>query len=72
MRCGVDEVAKGRQCGGQTNCGSVQGDDENLGVVVEGICDVEVVGDEIADDLAAGIVAVGRRASGLDVGAAGS
>lgn len=53
---GVDEVGEGDERGGQADGGAVEGGDEDLGVVRERPRDVEVVGDEAADDLAAGVV----------------
>lgn len=54
VRGGVDEVGEGDEGGGEADRGAVQRRDEDLGVVVEGAGDVDVVGDEAADEVAAG------------------
>lgn len=46
MRRGVDKVGEGDESGGEADGGPVERGDEDLGVRVEGVCDVEVVGDE--------------------------
>ena len=72
MRRGVDEVGVRDQRGGQPDGGPVERGDEDLGVRVEGVRDFEVVGDEAAEVVAAGlrggVVAGGLRGY---VGAAG-
>lgn len=40
----VDEVGVGDESGRETNCGAVERGDEDLGVLVEGAGDIEVVG----------------------------
>lgn len=54
MRSRVDKVCKGDECRRETDDGAVQRDDEDLGVGVEGAGYVDVVGDEAAEDVAAG------------------
>lgn len=44
VRGAVDEVGVGDQGGGEANDGAVEADDEDLGVGVEGLGDIEVVG----------------------------
>lgn len=46
MGSGVDEVAEADDCGGETDCGAVEGGDEDFGVRVECVGDEEVVGYE--------------------------
>jgi hypothetical protein len=60
---GVDEVSEGDQGGAEPNDRAVQPDNEDLGVLIEGARDVEVVGDEGAQPIQV-------RAS-LDVGGGG-
>lgn len=54
MRSCVDEVREGDEGGGEADGGAVECHDEDLGVGVEGAGDVDVVGDEAAEDVAAG------------------
>lgn len=51
MRGGVDEVREGDEGGGEADGGAVQGRDEDFGVCVECVCDVEVVGYECAEEV---------------------
>jgi len=44
----INKVGEGYKGGGKTDDGPVQTDDQDLGVRVEGLGDVEVVGDEVA------------------------
>ena len=53
MRRGVDEIGEGDQRGGETDGGPVERGDEDLGVCVEGVRDVEVVADEGSEPVAA-------------------
>lgn len=69
---GVDEVGVGDEGGGEADDGAVEADDEDFGVRVKGLRDVEVEGDkgaqpELAD--VGGGVGVGARDG--DVGATG-
>lgn len=57
MRSCVDEVGECDQGGGETDGGTVECGYEDLGVRVEGMCDVEVVGDEVLEPVAANVVA---------------
>lgn len=41
----VDEVREGRQCGCQTNYGTIESRDKNLGVGIEGMGHVQVTRD---------------------------
>lgn len=66
----VDEVGEGDQSRGETDGRAVEGCDEDFGVRIECICDVEIVGDEGAEPFAAGIGAWRGRAGDCDVGAA--
>jgi hypothetical protein len=43
VRSGVYEVSKACECGGEAHGWSVQSCNENLGVSVEGVCDVQVL-----------------------------
>lgn len=54
MRSRIDEICKGDKGRGKPDDGAVKRDDEDLGVRVEGAGDVDVVGDEAAEDVAAG------------------
>lgn len=65
MRGGVDEVSHGDEGRGKADGGTVQGRDEDLGVIVESTGDVHVVGDEVADDLATDA----RAQAGIGTGA---
>jgi len=64
MRRGVNKVRERDERGAQADGGAVQGGDEDLGVRVEGVRDVQVVSDEAAEPLLAGIdgAGVGLRA----------
>jgi hypothetical protein len=42
----VDEVGEGDEGGGEADCRAVERGDEDLGVRVEGVRDVQVIGDE--------------------------
>lgn len=53
MRGAVDEVRVRDQGGGESDHRPVQSDDEDLGVRVEGLCDVQVEGDKGAKPPAA-------------------
>lgn len=53
MRGSVDEVCVGNEGSGETDCGTVQGNDKDLGVIVEGTSNVNVIRDEAFDELAA-------------------
>lgn len=52
---GVDEVRMGDEGGGEADGGAVEGCDEDFGVRVEGLGDVEVVGEEGAEPVLAGV-----------------
>lgn len=65
MRGGVDEVGHGDEGCGEADGGTVQGCDEDLGMVVESTGDVHVVGDEVANDLATDA----RAQAGIGTGA---
>lgn len=56
VRRRIDEVRKGDERCGETDCGPVQRGDEDLRVRVESMGDVEVVGDEILEPMAACVV----------------
>ena len=70
MRSAVDEVGEGDEGGGEADGGAVESRDEDLRVRVEGVCDVEVVGDEGAEPVFAEVGAFGEGAGDADVGAA--
>lgn len=70
MRCGVDEVGEAGQGGREPDDGPVERDDEDFRVRVEGLCDVEVVGDEVFEEEAVLVFPRGGRAVDADVGAA--
>lgn len=71
MRRRVNEVGEGDEGGGETDDGAVERGDEDLGMRVEGVGDVEVAGDEVLEPvLARGVSACAGRADG-DVGATG-
>ena len=57
MRDAIDEIREGDEGGGKADCGTVESCDENLGMRVEGLGYVEVVGDEVAEPCAAGVFA---------------
>jgi hypothetical protein len=52
----VDEVREGDQRGGETDCGAVERGDKDLGVRVERMGYVEVVGDEVFEPVAARVI----------------
>lgn len=70
MRGGVDEVGEGDERGGEADGGAVERRDQDLGVCVEGVGDVQVVGDEGLEPVAAGGFVGGHGARDGDVGAA--
>lgn len=51
MRGGINKIREGDEGGGEADGRAVEGGDEDFGVRVEGVCDVEVVGYEAAEDL---------------------
>lgn len=51
MRDSVDEVCETGQSSGETDCWAVESSDEDLWVRVEGLGDVEVVGDEAGQEV---------------------
>lgn len=55
MGCGIDEVAESRDGCRQTNSRAIESANEDLGVRVEGACDVDVVGDKLAQPVSAEI-----------------
>ncbi|KAK1487555.1 hypothetical protein CCUS01_14983 [Colletotrichum cuscutae] len=67
---GVDEVGEGDEGGGEAYDGPVEADDEDLGVGVEGLGDVEVEGDEGLEPVFVGFWARGGGAGDAHVGAA--
>ena len=74
MRRAVYEIRMRDQRGGQADDGTVERRDEDLRVRVECVCDFEVVGDEVAQVVAANGVNVFRGGEGTldgDVGAGG-
>lgn len=71
VRGAVDEVRVRDQGGRETDDGPVERRDEDLGVRVEGVGDLEVVGDEVAQGLAADVGVWGGGAADGDVGAGG-
>jgi hypothetical protein len=66
----VDEVAEGDEGGGETDGGTVEGGDEDFGVGVEGVCDVEVVRYEGLECFAADVGGGWEGFGDGDVGAA--
>ena len=67
MRGGIDEVTEGDECGGESNSGSVESGDENLGVRVKGVGYFKVVSDEGAEPMTAEIGTVGHLSGDSDV-----
>lgn len=67
----VDEVGETSKGSGEANGGTVEGDDKNLGVCVEGIGDVEVVGYEAGEEMAVNVSSWRSITAEGDVGAAG-
>jgi hypothetical protein len=55
----VDEVGEGNKGGGETNGGAVECCDEDFGVRVEGLCDVQVVGYKALEPMAVYVFAFG-------------
>jgi hypothetical protein len=70
VRGSVDEVGEADEGGGEAYGGAIEGCDEDLGVRVEGLGRVDVVGDEGREPLLVQ-VAAGVFAGDGDVGAAG-
>ena len=68
MRGCIDEITVCDEGGGKTNGGSIEGGYQDLGVGVESIGDLKVVGDEGAEPVPAEISAVGHLAGNGDVG----
>jgi hypothetical protein len=63
--CGVDEVGHCDEGRGEANGGTIQGCDEDLAVVAECMCDVDVICNEVADEFAADVGAeAGPRTGG--------
>jgi hypothetical protein len=56
MWCGVDEVCKAQQCGAEAYGGAIEGGDENLGMGIEGLSGIEVVGDKALEPLGVGVL----------------
>lgn len=71
MRRGVDEIRESSQSGREADRGAVERDDENLRMAVEGLGDVEIVGDEVLQRLAVLVFALRGGAIDVDVGTAG-
>lgn len=71
MRGRIDEVGETQQSGGEPNSRPVEGGDEDLGVRVKGLRDVEVVGDKVAQPLAVWVFAGDGRTAYADICAAG-
>lgn len=70
MRGGVDEVREANEGCAEADCGPVKGGHKNLGVGVESLGDVQVVGDERLKPLLVGVYAgLGSTGDG-DIGAA--
>ena len=55
MRSRVHEICKASECGGEAHGRAIQSGDEDLGVCVEGVCDVEVLSDEALEVVALGV-----------------
>lgn len=72
MRRRVYEIREPRQRGREAYDGPVERRDEDLGVRVEGLCGVEVVGDEGGEPLLVGVDAGLGGAGDAYVGAAGN
>lgn len=70
MRCCVDEVREGDERGGETDGWAVQGCDQDLGMCVESVCDVEIVADERLEEVSLGVAVVRGFAGDGHVGAA--
>lgn len=64
---GVDEVGEGDQGGGETDGGAIERRHQDLGVRVEGVGDVQVVGDEALEPEAALVIIVGLLAADGDI-----
>lgn len=71
MRGRVDEVREGGYGRAEPDRGPVERRDQDLGVRVEGVCDVQVVGHEGLEEVSFYVFAVGQAAGDGDVGAAG-
>lgn len=67
----IDEVGETSKGSGEANSGTVEGDDKNLGVGVEGIGDVEVVGHEAGEEMAVQVSSWRSITAEGDVGTAG-
>lgn len=68
---GVDKVAESGDSSRETDGGAVEGYNEDFGVVGEGVCQVQVAGDEVAEDLTASVSVVVGGTGFLDISAAG-
>lgn len=72
MRGAVNEIGMRDQRGGEAYDGAVERRDEDFRMGVEGVCDLQVVGDKIPQRVAADVGVVGgERAADGDVGAGG-
>jgi hypothetical protein len=56
MRSSVDEVGPAGQRGGKPYNRAVESYNQDLGVCVEGFCDVEIVADEVAQSGSVGVL----------------
>lgn len=71
MRRAVDEIGMRDQGGREADDGAVERRDEDFRVGVEGVGHLEIVGDEVAQVLAADVGVFGEGAADGDVGAGG-
>ena len=71
MWCGVYKIGERSQSSGEPDSRPVESSDEDLGVGVKGMGDVQVVGCKGLEKVTVGGLVLGRAARDGDVGAAG-
>lgn len=68
MRGGIDKVGERDQGGGEADSGAIECGDEDFGVGVERVGDVDVVGDKSFEPVAARVFVCGLGVADGDVG----
>lgn len=71
MGDGVDEVGETGQSSGETDCWAIESSDEDLWVGVEGLGNVEVVGDEAGQEVTVNVGSLCNVTAEGDISSAG-